>query len=378
MENIPYRVFALGEYTEDEEPLDYSIYTLVGLQEEELKPGIKQTLENLNTTEAAEVLTEFSRAVHGYYQFQDILDLTLETGVPVFNRHYCYYESLVYLRESILSWLDGNVLAATTLLRPFLELTMLHLYWYLRSKKEGYQSYYEWLNGKSQGPGFKKQVNYIFSKLVVKDCFSSSELGTIKDNILKLYKWGCIYNHTPKVEESMFHVAGGTVADKSNLTVSLGYYPLMALPLLREVVCTFMLVYPMSFFPVDRYAKWGFGGLHGIFLDHTNVVILKAALTSPRFKTIKSKVAGSSEIESNLNWFMEQAKLSDKQLEESWVEFQDMYKFQDMDSLEASDEDLLHLWAGRISLVKSARRNFGWIANYLENPPNLEDINLPV
>ena len=47
MENIPYRVFALGEYTEDEEPLDFSIYTLVGLQEEDLKPGIKQTLDNL-------------------------------------------------------------------------------------------------------------------------------------------------------------------------------------------------------------------------------------------------------------------------------------------------------------------------------------------
>lgn len=34
------------------------------------------------------------------------------------NRHYCYYESLVYLRESASCWMSGNTLAAVTLLRP--------------------------------------------------------------------------------------------------------------------------------------------------------------------------------------------------------------------------------------------------------------------
>ncbi len=376
-----FKVFALGEYAEGEEVSTHPIHELVGLREEDLKPVVRDTLGSLRDTDVDEAITELSKVIHGYYQFQDILDVTLEPGLPIFNRHYCYYESLVYLRSSAISWLDGNILAATTLLRPFIELTILHLYWYSRSKAEGYGRYYDWLAGKRGKAPFKDQVNYIFDNLSVRSCFGETELEVVQNNIFDLYKWGCIYNHTPKIEESMFHVAGGTGGSDSDFQTSLSYYPFITVPLLKEVICTFMLTYPMSFFPVDRYAKWGFEGPAGVFVDRTDVLILKKALGQNRFDYIKSKVAESSEVKEKMELYEKQPVLSAEELDLSWKGFQEVYRAGDSAAEDAvpgpdtSTNDSLGL---RISKAKSLTRVHGWLINYWEDPPSVESLDEPL
>ena len=103
---------------------------------------------------------------HSYLQFQEILNITIDSTVnPLENRHFCYYESLVYFRESVIAWIDGNVLAAITLLRPFLETSIMHLFWYIRCEDKGYDYYYDWLNSKKDKPPFRNQVDYVFDKI---------------------------------------------------------------------------------------------------------------------------------------------------------------------------------------------------------------------
>jgi hypothetical protein len=304
-----------------------------------------------------------------------MLDISRESGVPVFNRHYCYYESLVYLRESIVSWLDGNVLAATTLLRPFMELAVLHLYWYSRSRIEGYGPYYEWLAGNIAKPPFRNQVDYIFDHLPIKACFDEGELDTVRSSLTEIYRWGCIYNHTPKVEESLFHIARGSGAKgrtRQDLVVALAYYPLVCAPLLQEVLCTFLLAYPMALFPVERYAKWGFAsGPVGTFIDITDGTILREALGRKRFEAIKSKVKHSSEIKEKLDWFAEEPNLSEEELGNSWSDFQ---RSNNVD-LSHMDARMANSWAARVSMTKSCLRALGWAMNYMEDPPNVEDLD---
>lgn len=373
-----FKVFALGEYTEGEEVSIQPVHELVGLREEDLKPIVRDTLGSLRGTKVDEAITELSRVIHGYYQFQDILDTTLEPGLPVFNRHYCYYESLVYLRSSVISWLDGNILAATTLLRPFIELIILHLYWYSRSKAKGYARYYDWLAGRHGKAPFKDQVNYVFDNLNVRSCFGESELEVVRNNIFGLYRWGCIYNHTPKIEESMFHVAGGTGGSESDFQASLSYYPFIIVPLLKEVICTFMLTYPMSFFPVDRYARWGFEGPAGVFVDRTDVLILKKALGQNRFDYIKSKVAESSEVKEKMELYEEESILSDEELDLSWQRFREVYRAgadAAEDAVPGPDTPVNNSLALRISEAKSLTRVYGWLNNYLEDPPSVESLD---
>lgn len=372
-QRVDFRAFALGEYIEGDEVGVRSVPELLGMRDEDLKPIVTDTLNRLYETETEPALTSLSRSIHGHYQFQDVIGVSLESDIPWQNRNYCYYESLVYLRESAVSWLDGNVLAATTLLRPFLELTMLHLYWYLRSRNEGYGRYYDWLSGSAGKPPFKNQVEYIFDNIPVKDCFEAGQLDGLRDDILALYKWGCIYNHTPKVEESLFHVAGGSQGTNKDLLVSLAYYPNVAAPLIEEVICTFMLVYPMSFFPVNRHEKWGFGGgPAGFYSDPTNGLILREAIGRNRFDFIRSEIEHSSEIKAYLEDFAQEPSLTEEALENSWTEFW----ISTDPAMSSADIPEAHWWAERVAMAKSAIRAFGWVINYAENPPNVEDLDV--
>src|SRR5688572_27674691 len=116
--------FSFGEYFDGNTPSYASFQVLLQLANENLKPFTKDALEFLKSDNSA---VELNWGFRAYSQFQDLFGLTINDQSRVWNRHYCYYESLVYLRESIAAWLDQNVLAAMTLVRPFVELSILHL-----------------------------------------------------------------------------------------------------------------------------------------------------------------------------------------------------------------------------------------------------------
>lgn len=158
-----------GEYYEGA-PKDVPLSSLLGINTKDLKQFTKALFETDESSEGLQnLLSELSRGISALFQFQDILDISLdENGSPLVSRHYCYYESLIYLRESVVSWLDKNVLAALTLLRPFLELSVLHLYWHIRCRLSSYKSYYDWLTlyGSDRGkPSFKASLDYVLKNL---------------------------------------------------------------------------------------------------------------------------------------------------------------------------------------------------------------------
>jgi hypothetical protein len=108
--------FGFGEYFDGDTPPDIPFQVLLPLENGNLKPFTKDALQFLQTNES---VNELNWGFRAYSQFQDILGLSLQDDSPLWNRHYCYYESLVYLKESIAAWLDQNILAAMTLIRPF-------------------------------------------------------------------------------------------------------------------------------------------------------------------------------------------------------------------------------------------------------------------
>lgn len=85
---------------------------VLGIDTKDMKGFSKETL---NFFTDSETYQEFSNAIRAFTQFQDIFNLSLNgNDLPserdMFNRHYCYFEGLIYLRESVSSWLDGNIL----------------------------------------------------------------------------------------------------------------------------------------------------------------------------------------------------------------------------------------------------------------------------
>ena len=209
--------FGFGEYFESDNPPKVSLLTSLALNPNDLKSFTKDALEYLDQDDSGK---ELKLGFQAYSQFQDILNIVVHDEKSIWNRHYCYYESLVYLREGVVSWLDKNILAGMALLRPFLELAMLHVYWYLRCERVGYDNFYRWLNGKKEKPPFKNQLDYIFDNLPSKSVISPKRLNNLKEALYGFFKALSTYNHTPKIDESLVNLGGGL----GNISLDSFYY----------------------------------------------------------------------------------------------------------------------------------------------------------
>jgi hypothetical protein len=344
---------AVGEYFEGD-PVDTSILDILAIDREGLKPFTRQLLNGGDESlpeERDEWLAKLRWEIRAYLQFQDILDVPVEGDIV--NRHYCFYESLVYLRESVMSWLDGNVLAALTLLRPFMELSLLHLYWHLHYKDRGSSKpYYNWLMGEGGKPGFRNAVDYIFKKLTARGYVEERRLDELKRVILNAYKTLCSYNHTPKMEESLTTLGGGF---GSIAYESFAYYLITVNLVLRQIVYSFILVYPMVLFPVDGYRKWGFNGPVGLFFDKCNYAILETCLGKKNISGLKQSLRSVPEVDSLLTWFEGLSDAEQAELEAGWQRFRQSSKTE----TECNEIPM------RLALFKAFHRAAAWALNYV-------------
>ena len=300
--------------------------------------------------------------IEAYSQFQDIMGIAIHGDNPIWNRHYCYFESLVYLRESVVSWLDKNFLAATVLLRPFLELAILHLYWFLRceTSKNGYDEFYLWLNDKKGKPPFKNQLDYVFANLPSRGVVASKRTKQIEQLLHDVYKSLSAYNHSPKIEESIVSLNGGL----SNASLySLFLYLSTLNILLRQITFLYVLTYPMAIFPVDRYKKWGMEGPLGLYFDFNNVAIITAYVGKDNVSKIRQEMAHLQAVKDRLEWFESLPDITPEEAEAGWQRFVE----EGHANVEENDR------RRRIAIHKAHSRALGWFTNYLHDPSDPSD-----
>jgi hypothetical protein len=358
---------ALGEYAEGIPP-DISLIQLLHLDDEDLKPFTKALLDTEDQHEDFQAsLSELTQGISAFFQFQDILDVSVNEDAPVLvNRHYAYYESLVYLRESVVSWLDRNVLAALTLLRPFVELSLLHLYWYLRCRGTSYKPYYHWLDrDRDKGkPPFQNALDYVFKSLPGKERIEEVRLQKLKEVIKNSHTALCAYNHTPKIKESIAAKSGGP----GNISLeNFLYYLELANIVLHQVVYLFILAYPMSLFPVEKHKKWGFRrGPVGLFFDRTNYALLEAYVGSDNMTSLKQSLSSSPDVKSLMEWFDSLPTLTPDEIDAEWEGVT-----KDIPGFNKQNTDQLGL---RLAVMKSFNRSRGWALNYIVEHPEETEI----
>lgn len=351
----------------DGEPKDVSIVRILQLDEKNLAPF---TLEVLKTDasdhEFEEDFCELRWGLRAFQQFQDILDVVLD-GSDVFNRHYCYYESLVYLRESVTCWLNKNLIAALTLVRPFLELSTLHLYWYLRCRGSNYKAYYAWLNGdrgEKGKPTFNGALDSVFEELPGKNDVNDKRLSEMKLIIKNCYKTLCSYNHSPTLRESI------TSKNRSLINVSyesFTYVLFMTNMLLRQMAYLYIIAYPLSIFPVDGWEKWGFSGPVGIFLDKWSFGILTAFLRKENISNLQKDLRSNPEVIERLEWFQNLPYFTKEQLNKSWDEYRST------NNIEKNPTDINQ----RIAMFKARFRALRWGLNYVNNDNEASSVDIP-
>jgi hypothetical protein len=353
---------------------------LLNLNQENLKPFTKELFNKDQQSEWLQSqLVELSRGINSLFQFQDILDITLgEPTTDLVNRHYIYYESLVYLRESVVSWLDQSVLAGLTLLRPFLELSVSHIYWYIRCKHENYTIYYDWLKHGKGKPSFKAALDYVFINLPTRELVNEARLKELKLNIHNLYRALCAYNHTPKMDESIAAKSGSL----GNLALESFYYYLVTTNiLLHQVIYLNILTYPMSLFPVERHMKWAFGGPVGLFFDKVNYSVVETYIGSENVTILRESLINAPEVKSLREWFDSLPSLTTDEIDADWERLKKENPNLDKGIHSLDKSNIKYLYA-RLALMKSQGRALGWAQNYVtydaENSEIPEDVTYQI
>ena len=335
---------------------DMPLEHLLGIDKNNQKPF---TLDILNLDGQPDHyvarISELSRGVHALFQFQDILEVEASLDVPILNRHYCYFESLVYLRESIVSWLDRNVLASLVLLRSFLELSLLHIYWHVSCSRKTYRPYYDWLNCGKGKPSFKKMLSYVFENLPSIDEIDQSRVADLKTRLHSIYKTLCIYNHTPILAESISVKSGGF--GEMHLEYFM-YYIEFTVLMLHQLLYLYVLTYPMSLFPVNRYKKWGFSGYDGLYFDRTNFAVLSKFIGAKNVSKLRRSLKNNDDVVSLMALFNSQPSLTEKQMNKEWRLFSEEYP-----SMTAG----IHVKhpGQRIAITRAYDRSIRWSSNYM-------------
>lgn len=363
-----YREFgALGEYGETGAPA-MPLAQLLNISYENMKPFTKDILDAEQPPEHLQAaMTELSRGLHALLQFQDILDVSLDPrDTEIINRHYAYYESLVYVRESMVSWLEGNVLSALILLRPFQELAILHLYWYLRCRHDTYGPYYSWLRDNRGKPSFAKALNYVCDNMPSKGYVLEGRLRELKRVVGSTYRALSVYHHVTRIDESVVAKSGGL----GNLALEYFLYYLETVNIqLHQLIYLFVLTYPMSLFPVEKQKKWGYSrGPVGLFFDKTNYAILQGYLGAENTASLKQSLGSQAEVQSLLNWFRSFPDLTPEEIDADWKAFAE-------GCLGVNNERENQL-GYRLATAKSLGRSLGWALNYVvgsEEEPDIPD-----
>ena len=346
--------FSLGEYFEGPAE-DISLKALLNLNDDNLTPFAKTLLDANKIHENLElILKELTRGIRAFSEFQDILDVPLNTSdTGIINRHYAYFESLVYLRESVVSCLNGNLLAALTLLRPSLELAIIHLYWFSKCELDkSYKLYYKWLKSHASMLPFKNSLDYVIDKLPSKEHVDEKRLQELKQITTSIYKSLCAYHHSPKIDESVTVKSG---VGGISLEI-LFYYLHIATILLHQMVYLFILSYPMSLFPVERHKKWSFSGPVGIFFDKTNFAILEHFVGSHNISALKEQLENIPRVQSLIEWFESFPELTPEEMDADWAKLEE-----EVPNLKKEGTKDIRQ---RLALAKSLNRSRNWALNY--------------
>ncbi len=338
----------LAEWQPSFPPSRPEIRVLLQLPEEAISSRTRAALELVDGDSCPDEVLSLLRGVRAYFELQDVLTGRIASfeGKPIFEIDHCYYESIVYLRESLMAWIQGQELAAMALLRPFLELSLLHLYWELRPASDSFEHFFKWLDGGPNKPGFKQIRDAVIQNLPTQALLDFQDLERMSDFLGRSFAVLCSYNHTPKPEQSVFMRDEFLSETQSYVTITEA--------LLRHLVFLYAFAYPAAFYPVDRMRKWGYSyGPVGIFADQSTANIIHDFL-GESYPKLTVRFSSLQRIADEAFFYECQPDLSDEEIEASW------HSLSELDVKTKSVQDT----NARQAMVKAHLRSIGWMMNY--------------
>jgi hypothetical protein len=364
------------DYIEESEPEKKRIEDILLLDDKELAPVSERILSNESNfrSNIEQELDDVNWSVRAYMQYQDILNRSYSSnslddsdpeskGLDVedfMNRNYCYYESILYLRQSILSFLNDNFHSAFLSLDQFFSLCLHHCYWELNKKESGIREYYDWLKGKELRLGRNILIDRIIEYLIRTRETDHDNFDDIENCLKRLAEIHDLKSDVPRLQDSVTLEQGGFKG--SNNDIIENYLEIVS-ETVSEMNKLLLHVYPLILFPVNIHKKFGFFWPGGILVEDSNSKIIRKSVGSDSFKELKSLYSDNTEVVETLEWFHAQKTMSRDKIKESWQKAKDCQEF---DLIREQNPNSLD---EKIRLIKCQNRIIGWMTNYM--PANL-------
>jgi hypothetical protein len=306
---VTYRMFQGPEGSEEPD----SILSFLGLESSEISPLANRAIEELDASSNAEWV-EFKWKLTAFTYLQDIFDAVVHKDPPngdelLFHHYYFYYESLHLLRESLLCGLNGFTTSSCALLRPFLEFSLLQLYFYqnLRAK----QSFSELERFFTQGITPKQST-------LVKHAVPN-------DEFCRVIRFR-VQNHLSGLAESTLHAYhplhspiqhNASLSEHSFESLHFWYTTRLALD---AALWLYFVNFPMLFFPVDVLRKFGANGPVGLYADRDAGVAVKRSMDERTYASFVGYAEAQPRVVSLRAAYGRLPDLSDAEIEALWNE----------------------------------------------------------
>jgi hypothetical protein len=111
---------------------------------------------------------------------------------------------------------------------------------------------------------------------------------------------------------------------KGNLSISAEsvlFYLVVASSVLRQVIFLFVLAYPTSLFPVDKYRKWGVSPPVGLYFDEYNYAAIREFLGAENIETLKLQLENCDDVVDLMSFYNSCEDLPEETLNELWADF---------------------------------------------------------
>lgn len=349
-------------YIKNDIPFHNSLRKVLNLNDDDLSKKGK-SISNFLDDSSLEFKDEYSNLswqVQAWFEFQDILETSFELqneNEQFLNNHYCYFEATRILIESLITGLEGHFNASISLLRSFIELAVLEIYFKEKSIIDGNcKGFLRWFSYESGHTPFKNTVEFIFTKE------ENRNFKIVKDRVNGSYKGTSIYAHKPRLNSSF------TVMRKSNTLnpslESIFYWAHFSSIVLQSILWLYVISFPMCLFPVDVVKKFGYIWPMGIFFDNSNSKILKRALGHDYYMAFQNDLKNHPDVKEKIEFYNSTSSKNKECIEESWNDLKD------------SNFEKFHSKDERIAILKCKLRAISWALSYQAPTKDFSEIDL--
>jgi hypothetical protein len=285
---------------------------IIGFKNDQISDRERNVLSLIENKEHSDICnnySDFKWQVLAFLSVQDIFDAPLVKGhdfLSLFRQWYFYYESKYVLTEAILCGLNGFFASMGSLLRLFIEFSLLQNFFYRNIDNtlsyEVLEQYYT--------KGVNPNWNTIINGALPADIFTKP----IKKRVqlqLKSISETCIHPYQP-----VFSIRK-TGSNQPGPTLERIFFYTWILMTLTPVLWLYYTNFPMLFHGVDIEAKFGFNIPVGIFVEEQTTKIINKALGND-YDTFYQYSNTHQKVKDLLDWYNGRNTLSDSQIMKTW------------------------------------------------------------